>query len=351
MKTLKILSVILILAAISAFPALAHEGHEHAAGKGLFGFPPEYIHVLLNPIPGYGMVMGIFALGTALVVRNRTAQTIGLCIVIVSSAAVWPTMHFGTNAYKNIRGAADDAGQDALDEHMDRAQKAAVIFYATALLGIGALTTRRKFPKAATPLASVTLVFGLACLGAAGWIAKAGGQIRHPEFRAMSSASTKDSKESHGKMANMEKSEGHKHDEMASGESHEKMQHTEASSEHKHGDTASTPHDEKAPLPDTIEGVWKAIHEHHAELKTNVEAKQFKEVQSHVAMMNGLTKQLVAVSHPDHKPAVESGVKKITQALAEVKSSAETGSETVMQTSFKAFEEALNELEQQMKKH
>ena len=182
MKTLKTLIAVMgvVLAASSA---LAHEGHEHPAGSGLFGLPPEYVHGLINPMPVYGMAMGVLALGPALLLRNKTAQNIGLGLVILAAASAWPVAHYGQNAYKQIRGLADEPGQAALDEHMERADKLVIVFYATALLGICALVSQRKFRKAAMPLAAVTLAAAVASLGAGGWISKVGGQIRHPEFR------------------------------------------------------------------------------------------------------------------------------------------------------------------------
>jgi hypothetical protein len=180
---MKTLIAILVAAALGTTAALAHEGHEHPAGSGLFGLPPGYVHVLINPMPVYGMAMGVLALGAALLLRNKTAQTIGIGLVILAAASAWPVAHFGQNAYKQIRGIADDAGQDALDEHMERADKLVPIFYATAALGVIALIGQRKFLKAATPLAAITLAAAIASLGAGGWISKAGGQIRHTEFR------------------------------------------------------------------------------------------------------------------------------------------------------------------------
>ncbi len=78
--------------------------------------------------------------------------------------------------------------------------------------------------------------------------------------------------------------------------------------------------------------------------------EKFSDVSSHATELRELLKKLVEVTHPDHKAVVESGVNKIVHALVQLKSAAETGSESVMQTNFKTFEEALNKLDQQMKK-
>jgi hypothetical protein len=182
MKT-KTLLAILMAALVSTSTVLAQEGHDHPAGGGLFGLPPEYLHVLLNPLPVYGMAMGVLALGAALLARNKTAQVIALGLVIIAAASAWPVAHYGQNAFKRIRGLADEPGQARLAEHMERSDKLIYVFHATALLGVAALVSQRKFPKVATPMAAVTLIAAVASLGAGGWISKAGGQIRHPEFR------------------------------------------------------------------------------------------------------------------------------------------------------------------------
>lgn len=98
-------------------------------------------------------------------------------------------------------------------------------------------------------------------------------------------------------------------------------------------------------LPNTIEGVWKEIHEHHGELKASVIAKEFKQVQLHAAMIRDLAKRLAELA-----PSVEGGIGKIIHTLNELKSSAETGSDTVMKIRFKEFEAAIAELEPPMKK-
>ena len=139
------------------------------------------------------------------------------------------------------------------------------------------------------------------------------------------------------------------HQHGASEPSHEKMQSADASG-HKHEMTTSGQATEKTSMPETIEGVWKAIHEQHGELEASVNARQFKEVQSPATMLRDLAKRLAELTRPEQKPGVESGVGKITRALAELKSSAETGSDTVMKIRFKVFAAALAELEPQMKK-
>lgn len=330
---MKTRSALLMAALVSTATALAQETHDHPAGGGLFGLPPEYVHVLLNPLPVYGMAMGVLALGAALLARNKTAQVIALGLVIVAAVSVWPVAHYGQNAFKKIRDLADEPGQTRLAEHMERSDKLIYVFYATALLGVAALVSQRKFPKAATPLTAVTFIVAVASLGAGGWISKAGGQIRHPEFRGESAP-----------LANAAP-----HEPGAAKQSHEGMQPPGPGTKQKHGET-SDPSAEKIPMPETFEGVLRAIRAYHGELESGVNAKKFSEVQSGAKTIGALVKKLVEVAPADRKPVVESGVTKIHQALDELRSSAETGSDSVMKTRFKEFQQALEQLEQQMKK-
>jgi hypothetical protein len=78
---------------------------------------------------------------------------------------------------------ADDPGQAWLKAHEHRADQLAWAFYVLAALAAIAIFAPLKWPRAATVLALVTLVVSLAALAAGGYIAHAGGKIRHREFR------------------------------------------------------------------------------------------------------------------------------------------------------------------------
>jgi hypothetical protein len=82
---------------------------------------------------------------------------------------------------------ADGDGQEWLDSHKQRAEKLIYLFYALIAVALGAALIPAKAPRIARPLALLTVLVALASLAAGGWIAKAGGQIRHTEFRHESS--------------------------------------------------------------------------------------------------------------------------------------------------------------------
>ena len=144
---------------------------------------PEYIHVLLNPIPVYGLTMGIIGLIIALLLRSRPAQIATLALVLLSGAIVWPVVHYGEAGYDRVLAMADDPGQAWLKAHEHRADQLAWAFYVLAALAAIAIFAPMKWPRTATLLAIVTLVASLGALAAGGYIAHAGGKIRHREFR------------------------------------------------------------------------------------------------------------------------------------------------------------------------
>ncbi len=144
---------------------------------------PEYIHVLLNPLPVYGLLMGWIGLVIALVLRSRRAQVATLTLVIISSVSAWPVFEFGQQGYDRVLSMTDEDGHAWLDEHLHRAEKLIYIFYALAVLSVTAIGVPMKWPKFSVPLVIAVILLGAATLGTGGYIAYAGGKIRHREFR------------------------------------------------------------------------------------------------------------------------------------------------------------------------
>jgi len=165
-------------------PGKRQAAKEHpGADKGAGLLQPEYFHVLINPLPIYGLATAALILAGALILRNRPAQLLALAMVFLCAASAWPTYLAGEKAYYRVYPTADRDGQEWLDVHKRRGEKLIYIFYALAALALSAALIPAKAPKTAFPLASLTLIMALSSLAAGGWIGKAGGKIRHPEFR------------------------------------------------------------------------------------------------------------------------------------------------------------------------
>jgi disulfide bond formation protein DsbB len=144
---------------------------------------PEYIHVLINPLPVYGLATGLIGLGAALILRSRPAQIATLILVLLTAASAWPVYEFGEQGYDRVLTMTDDPGHAWLDEHMRRGEQLIYVFYALAVLAFAALIAPMKWPRSATLFASAVLVLGAVALGCGGYIAYAGGKVRHREFR------------------------------------------------------------------------------------------------------------------------------------------------------------------------
>ena len=144
---------------------------------------PEYVHVLLNPLPIYGLFVAWIGLVITLILKSRRAQVAALLLVLISSVSAWPVYELGEQAYDRVLSMTDEDGHAWLDEHMHRAEDLIWIFYALAALSAITIAVPMKWPKSSAPLMIAVILLGAATLGTGEYIAYAGGRIRHREFR------------------------------------------------------------------------------------------------------------------------------------------------------------------------
>ena len=74
-------------------------------------------HVLINPLPVYGLTMGIIGLIIALTQRSRPAQVATLGLILLSGTIAWPVVHYGEEGYDRVLSMSDDQGQAWLKVH------------------------------------------------------------------------------------------------------------------------------------------------------------------------------------------------------------------------------------------
>ena len=144
---------------------------------------PKYVHVLINPLPVYGVAMGIIALIIALIQRSRRAQIVALLLLVIAAISAWPVAHYGEEGYDIALSLADDPGGAWLKAHEHRADQLIWSFYVLAAAAAAAIFAPLKWPKLKTSLTSITLLLAFVALAMGGYIAYAGGRVRHPEFR------------------------------------------------------------------------------------------------------------------------------------------------------------------------
>jgi hypothetical protein len=144
---------------------------------------PEYVHVLLNPLPVYGLLISWIGLIAALILKSRRAHVVTLILIFITSISAWPVFEFGQQGYDRVLAMTDDDGHAWLDEHEERAEKVIYIFYALAALSIAAIIVPLRWPKSSIPFAVAVALLGAVAFASGCYIAYAGGKIRHREFR------------------------------------------------------------------------------------------------------------------------------------------------------------------------
>ncbi len=144
---------------------------------------PEYIHVLLNPLPLYGLALSLVGLVIAVILRSPPARIATLAIVFLSALSAWPVFEYGEQAYDPVLSMSDEPGQAWLNAHKARAAKFIYFFYGLAALAAVGLVAPLKWPKLSGLLAICVILLGTVVLGMGGYIGYAGGKIRHREFR------------------------------------------------------------------------------------------------------------------------------------------------------------------------
>lgn len=146
---------------------------------------PEYLHVLLNPLPIYGLLVALFGLIAATYLRSRGGQLTALVLIFACALSAWPVAYHGEQAYQRVLIAVDEPGQAWLKAHEDRAETLIYFYYALALISAAAIFAPKKWPRTARPLVFITMLLALVSLGSGFYIAHAGGKIRHREFRTV----------------------------------------------------------------------------------------------------------------------------------------------------------------------
>jgi hypothetical protein len=144
---------------------------------------PEYVHVLLNPIPVYGLLVAWIGLVISFFLKSRRAQIATLALVLLTAGSAWPVFEFGEQGYDRVLAMSDDDGQAWLDEHQARADKVIYVFYALAVVSAAAIAVPMRWPKSSSALTLAVILLGAGTLGCGTYIAYAGGKVRHREFR------------------------------------------------------------------------------------------------------------------------------------------------------------------------
>ena len=123
-----------------------------------------------------GLVISLF-------LRSRPARQTALTLVFVSAVSALPVVHYGQQGYDRVLSMSDGEGEEWLKAHMERAERYQYVYYILAALALAAIVAPVKWPRTDIPLHIATLAIAVAAMGIGGYIAYAGGKVRHKEFR------------------------------------------------------------------------------------------------------------------------------------------------------------------------
>lgn len=111
--------------------------------------------MLLNPLPVYGLAIGLAGLIIALGLRAKPARVTALALVMLSAASAWPVYSYDEAGYDRMKAMVDEEGDKWLEEHMRRGQKLIYVFYVVAALSAG-IIAEFALPGTATLIAIAT---------------------------------------------------------------------------------------------------------------------------------------------------------------------------------------------------
>ena len=105
--------------------------------------------------------------------------------------------------------------------------------------------------------------------------------------------------------------------------------------------------EEATKIPDTVEGIFKAIHEHHMALAETVKGKKLAAVHVHAFAIRDLANALPAKVAADKKKAVEGTAKNITKLAGDLDESGDASDQAKTEANLKKMDGMIKVLEMQ----
>src|SRR5580700_9434117 len=107
---------------------------------------PEYVHVLLNPLPVYGLAIGIVAWLISWATGRRHDRGLALALILLAGLSAWPVAHFGAAGYDRVTSMSGEEAQKWLNWHRHLAGRAVWACYAAAAFSAAGLVSQWKRP-------------------------------------------------------------------------------------------------------------------------------------------------------------------------------------------------------------
>ena len=141
---------------------------------------PAHLHLIVNHIPIFTTVIGIFILIWGMYKSNSSIRNIAFVLFIFGAMGSYVAIETGESAEDVVEEVAA-VSHDAIHDHEEAAELSLWFAIAMGLLSIGALAAKQLNIRFETGLHIVILVTALITAGILMYVAYEGGKIMHQE--------------------------------------------------------------------------------------------------------------------------------------------------------------------------
>lgn len=138
---------------------------------------PEYLHLLLEPLPLYGLGIGLTFVIVSFLFGELKSRMLALAIICVSCASVWPYIDLRDKATPRILATRSPEYAPLIQEQTQRRKDWSWPYYVLALLSLAALSTTRH-PKG-RPLLLAAVILGAMLFWFSIWMHKKECEVYH----------------------------------------------------------------------------------------------------------------------------------------------------------------------------
>ncbi len=137
----------------------------------------EYLHLLLEPLPLYGLAFGLLVLLVAHLAGESKSRLLALLLITASCASVWPYQELRRQATPRILATRDPALGPFIREQTERREACDWAYYAMAALG--AVTLAARLAGKGRVLLALTAAGALALLCLSIWLHQKECEVYH----------------------------------------------------------------------------------------------------------------------------------------------------------------------------
>ncbi len=142
---------------------------------------PEYAHLLLEPLPLYGVAFGLTLLIVAFVCNERKCRLLALGLIFLSCASVWPYLDFRLEATPRILATrAVEYGPIIRAQTELRVATAWAYYLMAVVSAVAMLMTKSRHARYGVLL---VIVGGVAVFWLSVWLHKKECEVYHPNIK------------------------------------------------------------------------------------------------------------------------------------------------------------------------